>query len=235
VKAIRRSSKKKTRKSLVARFFGWALVVFIALHLLLGVALAGLRFINPPTTGVQMQRRIGSIFAGAKYEKRQKFVPLSRIAQDLQHAVIAAEDGRFYEHGGVDWKQVRKVAEESRETGEVARGASTITQQLVKNLFFTTHRNPLRKALEYTLAPMADVILGKQRTLELYLNVAEWGPGIFGAEAAADFHYGTSASRLSRDQAARLAAILPSPVRRKPGRMTSSSVNIETRMRQMGW
>jgi monofunctional glycosyltransferase len=236
VKAFRRSSKKKkTRRSLVVRFIGWALVVFIALHLLLGVALAGLRFVNPPTTGVQMQRRFESVFGRTKYENRQKFVPLSRIAPDLQHAVIAAEDGRFYEHGGVDWKQVRKVAEESRETGEVSRGASTITQQLVKNLFFTTHRNPLRKALEYTLAPMADVILGKQRTLELYLNVAEWGPGVFGAEAAADFHYGTSASRLSRDQAARLAAILPSPLRRKPGRMTSSSANIDTRMRQMGW
>ena len=206
-----------------------------ALHAAWALALAGLRFVDPPTTGVQLQRRIASIFGRAKYEKRQTFIPLSRIAPDLQHAVVAAEDGRFYEHGGIDWKQVRKVAEDSLETGEVARGASTITQQLVKNLFFTTHRNPFRKVAEYTLAPLADVILGKQRTLELYLNVAEWGPGVFGAEAAAEYHYGTNASRVSRDQAARLAAILPSPVRRKPGSMTSFGANVQNRMRQMGW
>ena len=209
--------------------------MLLVVHLFYAIALVGLRFINPPTTGVQIQRRLGSMFSRGKYEKRQTFMPLLRIAPDLQHAVIAAEDGRFYEHGGIDWKQVRIVAEDSLESGEVSRGASTITQQLVKNLFFTTHRNPLRKLAEYTLAPMADVILGKQRTLELYLNVAEWGPGVFGAEAAATFHYGVSASRLSRDQATRLAAILPAPARRKPGRMNSYSASIQTRMRQMGW
>jgi monofunctional glycosyltransferase len=199
------------------------------------LALLGLRFLNPPTTGVQVQRRIGSVFSLAKYNKHQKFTPLKNIAADLQHAVVAAEDGRFYEHYGIDWKQVRRVAEESRESGEVARGASTITQQLVKNLFFTTHRNPVRKALEYTLAPMADLILGKQRTLELYLNVVEWGPGVFGAEAASEYHFRSTASRLSRDQAARLAAILPSPIRRRPARMNAYSSDIQARMRQMGW
>jgi len=127
------------------------------------------------------------------------------------------------------------VAEESAETGEVRRGASTITQQLVKNLFFTTHRNPVRKAFEYTLAPMADWILGKQRILELYLNVIEWGPGVWGAEAAAQYHYHTSAARLDREQAARLAAILPSPRRRKPQRMNQYSELIQERMQQHGW
>jgi monofunctional biosynthetic peptidoglycan transglycosylase len=127
------------------------------------------------------------------------------------------------------------VAEASRETGEISRGASTLTQQLVKNLFFTAHRNPFRKALEYTLSPMADAILGKQRTLELYLNVVEWGPGIFGAEAAAQYYFNISAKQLSRDQAARLAAILPSPRKRKPSRMNQSSASIQARMRQMGW
>ncbi|HYI92362.1 MAG TPA: monofunctional biosynthetic peptidoglycan transglycosylase [Bryobacteraceae bacterium] len=235
MKLGRQSVKKKRRSGRLARVLGWSALVLLVAHLLCAIALAGLRFVNPPTTGVQIQRRVGSLIIRGKYEKRQTFVPLSRIAPDLQHAVIAAEDGRFYEHGGIDWKQVRIVAEDSLESGEVPRGASTIPQQLVKNLFFTTHRNPLRKAAEYTLAPMADVILGKQRTLELYLNVAEWGPGIFGAEAAAYFHYGVSASRLSREQAARLAAILPAPVRRKPGRMNGYSSSIQTRMRQMGW
>jgi monofunctional glycosyltransferase len=207
----------------------------VALHLTAAAALALLRYVNPPTTGVQIQRRIGSLFSKGEYRKRQTFVPLNRISAELQHATIAAEDGRFYEHHGIDWKQVRKVAEESRESGEIARGASTITQQLVKNLFFTTHRNPIRKALEYTLAPMADAILGKQRTLELYLNVVEWGPGVYGAEAAAQYHFHTAAARLSRDQAARLAAVLPAPQRRKPARMDRYSASIQSRMQQMGW
>jgi monofunctional glycosyltransferase len=229
---LKRARKNRARFGRIVRWLGTFVVAF---HLLFALALLGLRFLNPPTTGVQVQRRIGSVFSLAKYNKHQKFTPLKNIAADLQHAVVAAEDGRFYEHYGIDWKQVRRVAEESRESGEVARGASTITQQLVKNLFFTTHRNPVRKALEYTLAPMADLILGKQRTLELYLNVVEWGPGVFGAEAASEYHFRSTASRLSRDQAARLAAILPSPIRRRPARMNAYSSDIQARMRQMGW
>src|ERR1700722_17224794 len=143
------------------------------------------------------------------YKKRYTFLPLKKISSELQHAVIAAEDGRFYQHHGIDWKAEQKVMDDSREAGTVTRGASTITQQLVKNLFFTTHRNPARKAFEYTLAPLADWILGKRRVLELYLNIVEWGPGIYGAEAAAEYHYGTSAGRLDREQSARLAACLP--------------------------
>jgi len=213
----------------------WAALGVLAVHALWAVALIGLRFVNPPVTGVQIQRAFEAIIARTSYRAKREFLPLARIAPDLQHAVISAEDGRFYEHHGIDWLQVRKVAEQSRESGEVSRGASTITQQLVKNLFFTTHRNPLRKACEYTLAPMADLILGKQRTLELYLNVVEWGPGIFGAEAGSQYHFNTSAARLSRDQAARLASILPSPRRRKPARMNQYSAAIQSRMRQMGW
>jgi len=213
----------------------WGVGAIFALHLAIAGLLFLLRYVNPPTTGVQMQRRVGSFFSKASYRKIRTYAPLDRISVDLQHAVIAAEDGRFYEDGGIDWKQVRKVAAESRESGEIARGASTITQQLVKNLFFTTHRNPIRKALEYTLAPITDTILGKQRTLELYLNVVEWGPGVFGAEAAAQFHYKVSARQLTRDQAARLAALLPAPQRRRPARMNSYSASIQERMRQLGW
>ena len=128
-----------------------------------------------------------------------------------------------------------KVAQESAGTGRIARGASTITQQLVKNLFFTTHRNPVRKAFEYTLAPLADWILGKTRVLELYLNLIEWGPGVYGVEAAAEYHYHTTAARLDREQSARLAACLPSPRRRKPAKMNQYSADILERMRQVGW
>ena len=111
-------------------------------------------------------------------------MPLARIAPELQHAVIAAEDGRFYQHHGIDWKEVQKVVDQDLDDGRIGRGGSTITQQLVKNLFFTTSRSFLRKGIEFTLAPVAELILPKQRILELYLNVIEWGPGVYGAEAA---------------------------------------------------
>jgi len=219
------------------RFF---LALYLGLHVFWAVALFAMRYVNPPTTGVQIQRRVESWFSRTRfgrgpYRKRQRFVPLAKISLDLQHAVISSEDGNYYRHHGIDWQQVQKVAAESTERGKITRGASTITQQLVKNLFFTLHRNPIRKGFEYTLAPMADLILGKKRELELYLNVVEWGPGVWGAEAAAQYHYHTSAAKLDRDQAARLAACLPSPRRYRPSFMNDFSASIEERMSQVGW
>jgi monofunctional biosynthetic peptidoglycan transglycosylase len=211
------------------------LLLLLGLHLFWALCLVGLRFVDPITTGVQAQRRLEAWFAWTDYDKRSEWVPLDRISPNLQHAVIAAEDGRFYQHHGIDWEQVQLVMEESLEEGEIPRGASTITQQLVKNLFFTTHRNPLRKAAEYTLAPMASFILGKRRVLELYLNIVEWGPGVWGAEAAAKYHYKTKAARLTRDQGARLAACLPNPRRRRPAAMNRYSSIIEGRMAVLGW
>ena len=210
-------------------------MLVVGLHVAWGLALFGLRYIDPPTTGVQIQRRVESLFTSGSYKKRYTFVPLRRISPQLQHAVIAAEDGNFYKHYGIDWGQVRQVIEDSADAGEVTRGASTITQQLIKNLFFTTHANPVRKAFEFTLAPMAVAILGRNRVLELYLNVIEWGPGVFGAEAAAEYHYHASAASLSREQALRLAAIVPSPRRRKPERMNQYAAIIQDRMRILGW
>ena len=212
---------------------GAALVA--ALYVFWILSLIALKFVNPPTTGVQIQRRLEAIFSRRTYRKRQKMVPLDRVSASLQHAVIAAEDGHFYRHHGIDWEQVEQVAQESSETGRIRRGASTITQQLVKNLFFTTHRNPVRKLFEYTLAPLADWILGKRRILELYLNVIEWGPGVYGAEAASEYHYHLTADQLTREQAARLAACIPSPRRRRPARMDHYSALIEERMTQHGW
>jgi monofunctional biosynthetic peptidoglycan transglycosylase len=219
----------------LARLVKLALLILVLLHVAAALALAALRSIDPPTTGVQLERRVEALVEHAPYRKRYTFLPLRRISPDLQHAVIAAEDGRFYQHHGIDWKEVEQVASDSYDAGEVSRGASTLTQQLVKNLFFTTHRNPLRKALEYTLAPLADAILGKARVLELYLNVVEWGPGVYGAEAAAQYHYGASAALLTREQSARLAACLPSPRRRRPARMDRYSALILERMRLTGW
>src|SRR5580704_8984296 len=225
----------QTARRWFSRLVKLAFVFVLCLYLFWIGALVALRYVDPPTTGVQMQRRVEAMISRAPYRKRFTFVPLQKISLNLQHAVISAEDGHFYRHHGIDWEQVEKVVQESNETGKISRGASTITQQLVKNLFFTTHRNPVRKVFEYTLAPLADQILGKRRTLELYLNVIEWGPGVWGAEAASQYHYHMSAAKLDREEAARLAACLPSPRRRRPARMNDMSASIMDRMRMMNW
>jgi monofunctional biosynthetic peptidoglycan transglycosylase len=198
-------------------------------------ALVAFRWVDPPVTMVQAQRRIEAWVRRKPYSKRQQWEPLARISPDLQHAVISAEDGRFFDHHGIDWKEVQKVVDKDVEDGRLGRGGSTITQQLVKNLFFTTSRSVLRKAVEFTLAPAADRILPKKRILELYLNVIEWGPGVYGAESAARIWYGIPAARVNREQAARLAALIPSPLRRRPARMNTYSAEILHRMNQTGW
>ena len=171
---------------------------------------------------------------GKPYRKVQEFVAISRISQSLQHAVVAAEDARFYQHHGFDWTQVQIAVEDDLDRGK-SRGASTITQQLVKNLFLTTSRSYIRKGIEFTIVPMTELLLSKKRILELYLNVIEWGPGIYGAEAAAEHYYHEPAGRITRDQGIELASILPSPLRRKPGRLTEYDRIISDRMAQMGW
>jgi monofunctional biosynthetic peptidoglycan transglycosylase len=163
-----------------------------------------------------------------------QIIPLSQISVDLQHAVVAAEDARFFQHHGFDWHEVQIAAEDDLEGGRT-RGASTITQQLVKNLFFGTGRSFLRKGAEFTLVPVAEVVLGKRRILEIYLNVVEWGSGMYGAESACRYYDGTAARNVGREQAARLAAILPAPLKRRPERMNNYSTLILNRMRAMGW
>jgi monofunctional glycosyltransferase len=204
------------------------------LWLLAALLLLAARWIDPPTTAVQMQRRMQAWMRHKPYQKHLQFVPLSQISPDLQHAVIAAEDGKFYMHHGFDWHQIQIDAQENLEGGRM-RGASTLTQQLVKNLLFGTNRSILRKGAEATLVPVAELVLGKRRILELYLNVVEWGPGVYGAESACRTWYGIPARSVGREQSARLAAILPSPLKRKPARMDRYSGIILERMRQTGW
>jgi monofunctional biosynthetic peptidoglycan transglycosylase len=183
---------------------------------------------------VHIQRRLQAWIHHTPYHERYEFIPLSQISPNLQHAVIAAEDSRFYEHHGFDWHEIQIAAEDNLEGGRT-RGASTITQQLVKNLFFGTGRSFLRKGAELTLVPVTEFVLGKRRILEIYLNVVEWGPGIYGAESACRYHDGTTARNIDREQAARLAAILPAPLKRRPERMNRYSALILERMGQMGW
>jgi monofunctional glycosyltransferase len=210
------------------------LIGIVLLWSLAALTLLAARWVDPFTTAVHMQRHVQAWMAGKPYHERYKFVPLSQISPDLQHAVIAAEDTHFYQHHGFDWHQIQIAAEEDLE-GERTRGASTITQQLVKNLFFGTGRSFLRKGAEASLVPAAELFLGKKRILEIYLNVVEWGPGVYGAEAASRYYYREPARNIDRERGARLAAILPLPLKRHPDRMDRYSGLILERMRQVGW
>ena len=205
---------------------------------LYGLCAAGiflLRWIDPWTTTVQMERRAQALRTHHAYKRQYEFVPLAEISPNLQHAVVAAEDGRFRQHHGFDWIEMQKVLEDDMKRQRVGRGGSTITQQLVKNLFLTTERSFVRKGVESSLVPLMEALLTKDRILELYLNVIEWGPGIYGAEEASEHYYHAKASNLTREQSARLAAIIPAPLKRKPGQMNEYSAVILGRMEQTGW
>ena len=217
------------------RFGRWALAGIVGFYGVCCCSFLYLKWFPPPTTSVQIQRRLESLFTAEKYRKQYDFVRLAEISEHLVHAAIASEDARFYDHSGIDWVELRTVVTSAWRRGELERGGSTITQQLVKNLFLTAHRSALRKIPELTLAPMAELFLSKRRIVELYLNVIEWGPGVYGAEAAARFYYDTSARRLDREQAARLVACLPSPLTREPEEMDRRSARILARMADMGW
>lgn len=207
----------------------------LAYYLLCVAGLLYLRFLPPLATGVQIQRTVERLVAGEERLREYRWRPIEEISRHVPRAVVAAEDARFFRHGGFDWEEIRKAREEARREGEPMRGASTLTQQLLKNLYFTTHRNPVRKLYEWGLTPPAEWILGKERILELYVNVVELGPGIFGAEAAARYHFGVSAAGLSRLRAMQLAAILPAPGRRRPESTGWYVEIIDGRMRQLGW
>ena len=222
------------RKVFSRRFLRWFLIVLGLGWWFAVLLLVSARWIDPPTTAVQMQRRVQALIHWRPYQKRYKFVPLSQISPYFQHAVISAEDARFYKHDGFDWDAIQRAAQEDMEGGRT-RGGSTLTQQLMKNLFFGTGRSFLRKAAEATLVPVAEVVLGKQRILELYLNVVEWGPGVYGAESACRYYDRTSARHIGREESARLAAILPAPLKRRPERMNNYSAVILRRMSQVGW
>lgn len=206
----------------------------VAYYLLCVAGLVVLRFLPPPTTGVQIQRSVERIVRGEQPVRDYQWRPTDRISPHLPRAVVAAEDARFYRHRGFDWEELRRAGDHALAGGSM-RGASTLTQQLIKNLYFTTHRNLVRKAYEWALTPPAEWILGKDRILELYINVVELGPGIYGAEAAALHHYGVGAASLSRHQAASLAAILPAPLKRRPQNMEEYAIIIEQRMGELGW
>lgn len=144
-------------------------------------------------------------------ELRHKWVPYNRISIHLKRALIAAEDARFLDHDGFDWGAIQKAYEKNLKKGKVVAGGSTISQQLAKNLFLSGRRTPWRKAQEALITVMIENVMSKQRIFEIYLNIIEWGNGVFGAEAASRYYYRTSAAYLNAEQAARMAAMVPKP------------------------
>jgi len=181
---------------------------------------AGLARTNPSTTAFIESRYAEATEKGRAFTLRWTWAPLTRLSPHLHKAVLVAEDASFYQHHGFDWEGLKEALTRNVDTGELRRGGSTITQQLAKNLYLSPDKNLFRKGHEAMLAWELERRLSKKRILELYLNVAEWGHGVFGAEAAARHHFGKSAEALRPDEAALLAAMLPSPRRYDPIRFT---------------
>src|SRR5258708_16972500 len=215
-------------------FVRWFVIGVALLWSLAVLILVAARWIDPPTTAVHMERRLQAWIHHTPYHERYEVVPLTQISSDFQHAVMAAEYSRFYQHHGFEWHPIQIAAEDDMGGGRL-RGGSTLTQQLVKNLFFGTGRSIIRKGAEFTLVPVAELVLGKRRFLELYLNVVERGPGVYGADSACRYHYGIAARHIDRQQSAQLAAILPLPLKRRPDHMIRYSGLVLERMRQVGW
>jgi monofunctional glycosyltransferase len=211
-------AKTKVYKAQPRRWRKWVKAILAVLicaavfyHGLILFRVFRLRSKNPEATAMMEQRAAEAAAAGHEARRVQTWVPYDRISPNLIRAVLAGEDSRFFDHAGFDWEEIRIAMEKDWNEGRFKRGASTITQQLAKNLFLSTSKNPVRKFHEALITKEMEWIVGKRRILELYLNVIEWGDGIYGAEAAARHYFNASAATLSADQAAFLSAIIPNP------------------------
>jgi monofunctional biosynthetic peptidoglycan transglycosylase len=234
---------------MLKRFFITWLKRLIFMLILAAAAWLGYQFIwpdvgglasnNPVQSALMEQRQKQWSIRGSDKHPNWQWTPLSRISPNLVQAVLIAEDDKFYSHHGFDFQMLKKAAQRNFQAGKIKYGASTITQQLAKNLFLSQERSPVRKLREAILAWRLEQNLSKNRILELYLNYVEWGPGVFGAEAASRRHFGISANQLSPLQAARLATVLPNPLRMKPNSgtdyVTQRSQSILRVMKKRGY
>ena len=202
-----------TRHKPWARALRWGLYLLAFLAAWPVVMTLVYAILPPPVSNIMLLRALG----GAGIEKQ--WVALEDISPNLPRAVIASEDARFCEHRGVDWREFQGVIEDALEKDEgPVRGASTIPMQTAKNLFLWDGRFAIRKLIELPLAMWMDFVWSKRRMIEIYLNVVEWAPGVYGAEAAARHHFGKSSKNLTKKQAALLAAVLPNPIKRNAGK-----------------
>ena len=198
-------------KRWLLRIMGAALGFLLLYHAWIFSRIVWWRSHDPATTAFMQVGLTRLREKNPKAQLRQQWVPYDRISLHLRRAVIAAEDQKFLDHEGFDWEEMEKAFDANQRRGRIRRGGSTISQQLAKNLFLTPQRSYIRKAEEAIITKMIELTLPKRRILEIYLNVIEWGDGVYGAEAAARHYFGTSAASLSPDQSVRLAAIIPNP------------------------
>ena len=201
--------------SQLARWLKRLVLGFVALLLLYQLWLFGWvlwwNWVNPDSTRFMTIRLEELRDKDPQAQLKKQWAGYDRISANLKHALIAAEDAKFVDHEGFDWEGIQNAIEKNQKKGRIVAGGSTISQQLAKNLFLTPAKTPWRKAEEAVITLMLEAVWSKQRIFEVYLNVIEWGNGVFGAEAAARHYYGVSAAQLSREQAARLAGMVPSP------------------------
>jgi monofunctional glycosyltransferase len=199
----------------------------VAFTLIVATLIVGYRTVNPPASTLMLWQRVTGV------EITHTWVPMGRISPQLARAVVMSEDSRFCRHTGIDWQELEDAFDRARDG--VPRGGSTLSMQLTKNLFLWPSKSYLRKAIELPLTLAIELAWSKRRILEIYLNVAEWGPGVFGAEAAAQYHFSKSAAALTEAEAALLAVSLPNPIARDAGepdaRLQRLASVIQTRMR----
>jgi len=195
----------------IVHALAFALAVFLLVQLWFFAHIVMWRYVNPGETAFMAERLAELRKRNPGAQIRQQWVPYARISPQLKRALIAAEDAKFVDHEGFDWEGMQLALARNERRGRVVAGGSTITQQLSKNLFLSSSKSYWRKAEEAIITVMMEAVLDKQRIFEIYLNVIEWGDGVFGAEAAARRYFGTGAASLNAEQAARLAAMTPNP------------------------
>jgi len=212
-----KSSRFQSVKKLLFKYIRYGLILFFGTSILFTLLY---RFINPPVTPLMLIRAVENLTDGNKPSISKDWVSLSEISPNLTLAVIASEDNNFESHYGVDFKAIEK-AKKLNAKGKKIRGASTITQQTAKNVFLWPARTYIRKGLEVYFTGLIELLWGKKRIMEIYLNVIEMGDGIYGAEAASQKYFHKSAKKLSRAEAASIAAVLPNPRRWRPDKPTA--------------
>lgn len=206
------------RALIAAAALGFVSIAYVYLTL---PDVRALATVNPTTTAFIELRQREAREAGRPFTVRQRWVPYTHLSSNLRRAVLVAEDAAFFDHDGIDFKELRASLEHNWEEGRFERGASTITQQLAKNLYLSPSRNPVRKLKELLITRRLEAALSKRRILEIYLNVIEWGDGVFGAEAAARAYFGKPAAALAPDEAALLAGAIINPREHNPARPTA--------------
>ena len=193
------------------RFFLFLIAAVLAYQLWILGHVVYWNFYNPSTSAFMQDRLHDLRNKDSTMALRTQWMPYERISPHLKRAIIAAEDGKFLEHEGFDFEAIQKAYEKNLKKGKLVAGGSTISQQLAKNLFLSGENTPWRKIQEAIITLMLERVMSKRRILEIYLNIIEWGNGVFGAEAAIRYYYGVSASSVTAEQAARLAAMVPDP------------------------